>query len=63
MGYGDDGLAFVPDELLGDDPAAIRSGLLARFDDLLELDWQHLLLAHGDPVIGSGKSALRDLRH
>ncbi len=53
------GLSFVPDELIGDDPAAVKRGLLAAFARLLELDFDALLLAHGDPVPRGGKAALR----
>ncbi|MDX6642542.1 MAG: hypothetical protein QOD76_504 [Solirubrobacteraceae bacterium] len=55
----DDGpLSFVPDELIGDHPDAVRRGLLEAFTRLLELDFDHLLLAHGGPV-EDGKAALR----
>ena len=53
------GLSFVPDGLMGDDPAAVKRGLLAAFARLLELDFDALLLAHGDPVPRGGKAALR----
>ena len=55
----DDGpLSFVPDELIGDDADAVKRGLLDAFTRLLELDFDHLLLAHGGPV-ADGKAALR----
>jgi hypothetical protein len=53
------GLSFVPDELMGEDPEAVKRGLLAAFARLLELDFDALLLAHGDPVPRGGKAALR----
>ena len=53
-------LAFVPDGLIGEDPEAVKDGLRQRFLMLLELDFEHLLLAHGDPLVGRGKQALRD---
>jgi hypothetical protein len=53
-------LAFVPDFLMGDDPEAVKAGLTAAFERLLELDFEHLLLAHGEPLIGDGKDALRE---
>jgi hypothetical protein len=57
----DGGLRFVSDRLLGDDPEAIKRGLLARYAQLAEdIDFDHLLLAHGDPVVGNGRQALRD---
>lgn len=55
-----DGLRFVPDELLGDDPEAIKTGLreaYARLADGVEFD--HLLCAHGPPVLRDGREALR----
>jgi hypothetical protein len=56
-----DGLRFVPDHLMGDDPESVKRGLRARFAQLIEeVDFDHLLCAHGDPVIGNGRTALRD---
>jgi hypothetical protein len=53
-------LGFVSDWLLGDDPAAIRQGLRERFHALAdELEFEALLLAHGEPVRRGGRSALR----
>jgi hypothetical protein len=53
-------LAFVPDWLLGDDPDAIRRGLRERFRALAdEVEFDALLLAHGEPVTTGGRSALR----
>ena len=58
----DDGgpLRFVSDWLLGDDPEAVKSGLRESFRQLLELDFDNLLLAHGSPLVGGGKDALRE---
>jgi hypothetical protein len=53
-------LGFFEDDLLGDDPEAVKAGLKQQLQTLLERDWNHLLFAHGDPIVGSGKSALRD---
>ena len=60
--YGQSGpLGFVPDSLM-DDPPATKRGLLAGLARLLaQLDFQHLLLAHGGPVIGDGRELLTDL--
>ena len=45
-----------------DDPPATKRGLLAACARLLaELDFEHLLLAHGGPVIGDGRELLQDL--
>src|SRR3954447_1826356 len=44
-------LGFVPDALLGDDPAAVGEGLGARFRPLAEtVEFDVLALAHGAPV-------------
>jgi hypothetical protein len=51
---------FVPDQLIGDDPEPVKAGLLTAFERLLELDFEHLLLAHGEPVIGDGRIVLED---
>jgi hypothetical protein len=54
-------LGFVADALM-DDPAKTRQQLLAAFARLLaELDFEHLLLAHGGPVIGDGRARLQEL--
>jgi hypothetical protein len=60
--HGQDGLlGFVPDGLM-DDPPATKQGLLEACARLLErLDFDHLLLAHGGPVIGDGRAQLQDL--
>ncbi len=60
--YGGAGpLGFVPDSLM-DDPPRTRRGLLAACARLLEeLDFEHLLLAHGGPVIDDGRTLLREL--
>jgi hypothetical protein len=54
-------LAFVPDWLLGDDPEGVKRGLRAAYRRLVEeLDFDHLLLAHGLPVVGEGREQLRE---
>ncbi|HWC86996.1 MAG TPA: MBL fold metallo-hydrolase [Solirubrobacteraceae bacterium] len=56
---GGDELTFVPDQLM-DDPEATKGRLRDAYRRLLEeLDFDHLLLAHGDPIVGDGKQALR----
>jgi hypothetical protein len=57
---GDGPLRFVSDHLLGDDPEEIKSGLRESFRALLELDFDSILLAHGQPIVGGGKEALRE---
>jgi hypothetical protein len=60
--YGGDGpLGFVPDSLM-DDPPGTKQGLLTGCEHLLaELEFEHLLLAHGGPVVGDGRALLQDL--
>jgi hypothetical protein len=52
--------AFFADDLLGDDPDRIKAGLRQRLGELLELDFDALLFAHGVPLPTGGKAALRD---
>lgn len=54
----DGALTFVPDQFM-DAPEQTKKGLREAYRGLLELDFEHLLLAHGDPVVGTGKEALR----
>ncbi|HEX4186823.1 MAG TPA: hypothetical protein VHY83_02890 [Solirubrobacteraceae bacterium] len=60
--YGADGpLGFVPDSLM-DDPPATKRALLAACASLLEeIDFTHLLLAHGGPLVGDGRERLQEL--
>ena len=44
---------------LMDEPEQTKEGLRAAYRRLLGLDFDLLLLAHGDPVIDGGKAALR----
>jgi hypothetical protein len=57
----DDGeLAFVSDFLLGENPEAVKRGLADAYLALAEtLDFDVLLLAHGAPVVGGAREALR----
>jgi len=57
VNYG--GLRFVPDDLIGDDSEAVKEGLRESYRRLLDLDFDGLLLAHGDPIPDGGKDALR----
>jgi hypothetical protein len=54
------GLTFVPGFLMGDDPGAVRAGLRESLRGLLDLDFDSLLFAHGEPMVGDGKIALRE---
>ena len=52
-------LAFVPDRLIGDEPERVKVDLATAFEALLsDKAFDHLLFAHGEPVIGGGRSAL-----
>lgn len=57
---GDGPLSFVPDQYMGDDHEAVKAGLRESLGRLAERDFEHLLLAHGPPLLGDGRSALRD---
>ena len=54
-------IGFVPDNLLGQDPEGVKRQVLERVSVLLDEDFDHLLFAHGNPVIGDGRQALRAL--
>jgi hypothetical protein len=60
---GEGPLVFVPDVLMGDDPEAVKRGLKAAYRKLLagDVDFEHLLLAHGAPWIGGARQALAAL--
>jgi hypothetical protein len=53
-----DKLQFVPDSLM-DDPPQTRQQLRDAYRRLLELDFDRLLLAHGDPITTGARDALR----
>jgi len=53
-------LAFVPDFLLGEDPEGVKRGLADAYLRLAEtLEFDALLMAHGDPWVGGARAALR----
>jgi hypothetical protein len=52
-------IGFFPDELLGEDPEAVRRGLRAAAARLLDERFAHLLFAHGEPIVGDGPEALQ----
>ena len=52
-------VTFVPDQLMGD-PERDKQALRDSLQGLLERDFDNLLFAHGEPLVGGGKSALRD---
>jgi hypothetical protein len=53
-------LSFVPDSLLGEDPEGVKRGLREALRRLLDLEFDSLLFAHGDPLLGGGREALRE---
>ena len=57
INYG--GLGFVPDRYIGDDPPAIHAAIRDAYRELLDEPFDSILFAHGDPLIGAGKEALR----
>jgi glyoxylase-like metal-dependent hydrolase (beta-lactamase superfamily II) len=59
ISYG--GLGFVPDELIGDDPEAVKRQVRERALELAQEPIDCLLFAHGDPVLSGAKDALRQL--
>jgi len=50
-------LTFVPDALM-DEPARTKEGLRDSYRRLAKLDFRHLLLAHGEPFVGTGREVL-----
>ena len=57
-GRGRGKLQFVPDRLM-DVPEETKQGLREAYRRLLELDFDLLLLAHGEPVVGDAQKELR----
>jgi glyoxylase-like metal-dependent hydrolase (beta-lactamase superfamily II) len=54
------GLRFVPDDLM-DDPEDTKAAVRAAYARLAEtLEFDNLLVAHGDPVVGGAREALRE---
>ena len=46
-------------KVVRDDPEGVKTGLRRSYRRLLDLDFDSLLFAHGDPIVGGGKEALR----
>jgi glyoxylase-like metal-dependent hydrolase (beta-lactamase superfamily II) len=58
---GSAGLGFVPDSLM-DEPEQTKQGLLEALQRILDhADFEHVLPAHGDPVVGEGRRQLEEL--
>lgn len=55
--YGSE-LGFVPEQYM-DDPEATKDGLREAYRQLVDLDFDVLLVAHGDPMVGGANEALR----
>jgi hypothetical protein len=54
-------LAFVPDGLIGEEPERVKAELATAFEALLsDKAFDHLLFAHGQPVVGGGRLALSE---
>jgi hypothetical protein len=54
-------IGWVPDSLM-DDPAQTKRGLLEAFTRVLaDYEFEHLLLAHGLPLVGTGRAELEQL--
>ena len=56
--YGEE-LHFVPDQYIGDDPERTKELLRHGYGRLLGLEFDTLLLAHGEPVVEGGREALK----
>ena len=55
-----DRLQFVPDNLM-DEPEHTKRGLYDAYERLADhVDFEHLLVAHGEPVILNGRAELRE---
>ncbi len=59
INYG--GVGFVPDRLIGDDPEGIKEKIGSRCSRLLYEPFEHLLFAHGDPLLQHGREALLEV--
>jgi glyoxylase-like metal-dependent hydrolase (beta-lactamase superfamily II) len=54
-----DEVRFVRDSYM-DDPENTKSELERALEELLDLDFDILLFAHGEPIVGGGKQVLRE---
>ena len=53
------GVGFVSDGLIGEGPEAVKAKIRERSRALLDQPCDTLLFAHGEPLIGGGRDALR----
>jgi hypothetical protein len=56
------GLTVVPDRFM-DDREQTKAGRRDAYRRLLDLDFELLLLAHGEPIVARGKEALLAFVH
>jgi hypothetical protein len=55
-----DRLGFVPEQHL-DEPEHTKRGLYDRYERLVDhVDFEHLLVAHGEPIVLNGRAELRE---
>ena len=58
-----DRLGFVPDQFM-DEPEHTKRGLYDRYERIVDhVDFEHLLVAHGDPIVLNGRAELREWAH
>lgn len=57
---GEDPLGYAPDKWYGDDPDPAKARVVEACRALLALDFRHLLLTHGEPIVDGGREALRE---
>jgi glyoxylase-like metal-dependent hydrolase (beta-lactamase superfamily II) len=55
----EDGVRFVRDDYM-DEPEKTKRGLARSLEQLLDIDFDTLLFAHGEPIVGGAKQVLRD---
>lgn len=60
--YGEE-IGFVPDFLLGEDPEQVKRQIREAAAIVLDHDFDDLLFAHGDPILGGGHTALTEFAH
>ena len=56
---GDGPLGYAPDGWYGDDPEPAKARVAGAARGLLAVDFRHLLLTHGEPIVDEGKEALQ----
>jgi hypothetical protein len=54
-------VGFVPDDLIGEDAEGVKARIRERCAALGEERFEHLLFAHGDPLLDVGREALRSV--